>query len=235
MAFSSQDLFAFRRNIHSMYSQHARFEQCTLTHDDVMELFVEPSDRKALQDAARLYHIESLPSRAEFTEVTPHKLAQTAVTYKVNLTGRREYGFPKYALRIQQHASKELQDKLFEMAHSKLQLSMEYKLVEKTLDILNEVCSTPGQVAFFWPSIFVIMEQPWGRADFSAKLREDLRKRPKKIPGMFPELRHACQETALTLAGYQMLGPPPADTETVHLNFTAVPVSTPLGTVRVSG
>jgi hypothetical protein len=235
MAFSGTDYFAFRRNIHSMYSQHERFEQCTLTHDDVMELFVEPQDRLALRNASHLFHIENLPARAEFTEITPHKLAQSAVTYKVTLTGHRDFGLPKYARSIQPHANAELVQRLLGTANAKLQLSMEYKLVEQTLEALNEVCNTPGQMAFFWPSIFVIMEQPWGRADFSAKLREDLRKTPKKIPGMSPELRQACQETALTLAAYQMLGKPPEHIETVQINFTGVPVSTPLGTIRVSG
>lgn len=235
MAFTNPDFFALRRNIHSMYTQHAAFEQCTLTHDDLKELFVNPQDYAAVEAAARLYGVDKLNSRAEFTELTPHRLADAAVTYRVTMRGIRRWALPTYANHILPSANEALKEKLFDTALNKLQLSIEYGLVEKTLETLNTVCATPGQVAFFWPSIFIIANQPWARNDFSSKLHADLQKKPKTIPGVSPGLRQACQETALTLAAYQMLGTPPAITEEVSLNWSQVPVTTPLGTIRVSG
>jgi hypothetical protein len=221
--FNGRDWGDIRTAIVQMQYKHEAFEPCPFTQAEIMELFVEPDDHNAVLTAGKLFGGHSLPSTV--LPIVHSTLTEKPVTFQVSLSAGREFGFPKYAGPIVAGASRELRERFVAYCHSRIEIALAYGLVYRVFEALDQLCKTPSQVAFFWPSIRVI-------ADALPGPREMLAKKPKSLPIFPPALREACALADATIAMHQMLGTPPDHNRHVRVSFAStasVVASGPLG------
>jgi hypothetical protein len=205
-AFKDSHFASLQTAVKAMSRKHLQFEPCTFSHEDTLNLFVEGKDHNAVHAAAELYGAGNLPYYIALP-LQPLDALKKAVTYTVSMHGRRSFGFPLNA-KVASSAPDYLVTQLMELCARRAEISLQYGLVMKTLHALNDVCTTPGQVNFLWPSVSVIANQV-----------DDLKKLPlnvksKTLPSVSPGLRAACRETAATIALFQMLGDAPTGPRT---------------------
>jgi hypothetical protein len=212
-AFKPTHFSALQLAVKAMARKHLQFEPCTFNHEDAFNLFIEGENHSAVRAAADLYGAGNLPYYISLP-LKPLEALKKPVTYTVSMHGRRTFGFPLNS-KIAASAPDYLVTQLMELCKRRAEISLQYGLVMKTLNELNEICTTPGQVSFLWPTVSVIASQV-----------DDLKNLPlnvksKSLPSVSPGLRAACRETAATIALFQMLGDAPTQSRTdvqVELN-----------------
>lgn len=197
-AFTPYHFSQLKQNLLEMRQKHEEFETTPFSQNEILQLFVKQSDHQAVLEAGRLYGTY-LPYYITFNHLT----AQTtcAVPFQVSLTQGRQWGFPRYANTIADDAPRDLVQAFVDYCETRVSIAREYGLVHQTLDVLNELCSTPAQVAFLWPSVHALAKDK--------QLKELLSKRPKSLPAVPPQLREACAVTATTITMNTMLGTAP--------------------------
>lgn len=221
-AFTAGQLLHFRRNLLNMQQNHEEFEPAPFSQDEILALFVKGSDHQTVLEAGRLYGA-TLP----YYTMIKHLSTQTpqAVTMQVSLLQGQKWGFPRYASMIADDAPRDLVNAFHDYCERRVAISRDYGLAHQTLEVLNEICSTPSQVAFLWPSIHALAEDK--------QLKEMLNKKPKSLPAVPPQLREACAKTATTITMNTMLGTPPKPNHAVHVSPSGHFVATgPMGNFK---
>lgn len=227
-ALSFQHMNDFTIYIEKMHAKHRLHEQSPFTHDDALHLLVEAEDHAAVMAAARLYTPGQLPSAVWLSPYC--EPVSLYVETQIKLGGGRDWGFPNYSGGTYQNivppscragaetcfaksAPPELVDRFNEYIDQKARTALEYGLVHKTLQVLNELCTAPSQMAFLWPTIKVMAKA------LSPKHEALFDKKPKTVPGVSPGLRLACQTTATTVMMNQLMSEPPTSNEKVFVTF----------------
>lgn len=96
----------------------------------------------------------------------------------------------------------------------------EYNLMYRVLLRFCNLCSSPAQIKFFWPSIETLAQHAQKRDEKSSLIKMLNVHSKVPVPRISQKLREACQSTSATLTVLQMLGEPPRDANSAPVQFS---------------
>lgn len=215
--------------IGNMFAHHQSFERSPLTHEDLMQLVVDPQDYDVVKRASSLFERYSFykSDAAAFEVNVSDKLVDVAISQNASPS----FLMPKYAKKLSPSAPPEVIHKLVEYLRDYTELSRQYGRVREVFRQLNLLCEAPSQVKFLWPAIELIVNQVKDneqRKRMQTRISGNSRKSLPLVPAA---LRAACRETAATLAMWQMLPVSPTEpASATNVHITPLRYQDDLGT-----
>jgi hypothetical protein len=222
---------AFRETaMHFLYdainSLHERMQQTNVlefSHQDLLDMFVTRGDHETLLRIRHLttetfanshfkYYWRSGEGPGSFVELT---------FYMHDTDDKKHPAVPKH--RDWMAANPEAVARVDAWLKQRWQLGVDYSRITRVLEVLNEICSSPQQVKFLWPSIVPLCKMNTSTRAL-ASIMESART-PATIPTLSPELRQACRKTAGAIAVANLLGEPPDVTPEVTITCAGISVT----------
>lgn len=182
-----------------------------LTHDDFLNLFVEPKDQRVLKEAARLAHVDR--KAVNFVSAIEHPRFEEAlgapmVDVMFELYGDDAPLSPKNNVPLK-GAPQHVLGAIAEWAISMVEINIQSSRTHALVHWLNENCANAAQVRFLWPSIVALANMREDTKGFANKLRDV--PAPKSLPAIPAEVRTACRLTAGFVASASLIAPDPED------------------------
>jgi len=205
-AFNSAHTNLVQMAIAAMHTKHNNMDTCPVTDDDILTLFVKPEDHAICRRANELFASSRYGGRSLTAKINSDSVD---TEFNVALHNGVDFMLPDYAKNIMPDAPNDVVMRLTDWVMWRRELSLRYGRVRQLFNHLNELCSVPSQIKFLWPSVEVLAALCCNEGDQNViydKLNSGTR---KSLPPVGPELRAACQETATTIAMWQMLPEPP--------------------------
>jgi hypothetical protein len=176
-----------RHNINKLFRRVLWFKNPELTNNDILHAFVSPELRDIALKAHQ--HFQVWSPRFSYT-------APCGLTVRVEVS-EPNFAYPKdIGRRTYDNASSQ---RIAEWAQWRLDIGLQWGMVEAVFDELNDRCPSPREVRFFWQPIVLLL----GDHELAEKLRSI--KAPEVLPPLPRELIRACEDTATTIAGACML------------------------------
>jgi hypothetical protein len=182
------------RDLHRRVIHHHR---SGLTNDDVIQLFVRPEHRELVREVAKV--ARNINLGGEFT-VSVAAPGDEPLKVTIAVT-RSKDGFlvPDYAGTVAFDVDEgEAGQRLLKWVKRRLQHSKEWTLTLAVFNELAQVCTTPKQMRFLWPSIVALLGMTEGLESVADSVREF--KAPSDLPSLHPALRDACRETSTVIS-----------------------------------
>ena len=215
---------ALVQSIRELYADRLKHEPCPITSEEILTLFVKPEDHDICRRFKSLFPYNAgyyNSGRVLMPSSDRIKYADLSIVHG-------PYVFPIYdrssthnqSLDLRPDAPEELLSRY--VAHLRWHLDTweEYNLVFRALKHFSDLCSSPSQIRFFWPSIETLAQHARKR-DGKSNLIPLLNVKSKApVPRISQKLREACQNTSATLTVLQMLGEPPRDAITAPVQFS---------------
>lgn len=216
---------ALVQSIKELYNDRLKHEPCPITSDEVVTLFVRPEDYDISKRYRSLFPFNSSyynSGKIKSPDVSKFKFIDLSVAYGpyVFPVYNGSNGFGSQVMTVQDNVPEELLSRY--IAHLKWHLATweEYNLMFRVLKHLDDTCSSPSQMRFFWPAIDTLAQHAQKR-DKKSNLVKMLGVNSKvPVPRISQKLREACQNTSATLTVLQMLGDAPRDADRAPVQFS---------------
>lgn len=194
-AFSEADTNSIRRSIALEQYKLISLYPCPLTLQDALELFVRPEHHEICIQAPKICDLPySIVSQSVSLPFQIEPSIEFSFSYTSNpKNGSAVFLWPKYADRPHPSAPVHLLKKLNTYVEARVELGIQAGALLTVFDALNEVCRSPAEVAFVWPSITALT------VDLPEKTKARLHRRVTSTPRVGPALRQVCQGAATTL------------------------------------
>jgi hypothetical protein len=181
------------RDLHRRVLHHHRSD---LTSDDAIQLFVRPEHRELVREVAKI--ARSMDVGGEFT-VSLAAPGDEPLKVSIAVTRSRD-GFlvPDYAGDEIFNLESDVGQRLLKWVKRRLQHTKEWTLTLAVFNELAQVCTTPKQMRFLWPSIVALLGMTEGLESVADSVREF--KAPSDLPSLHPALRDACRETSTVIS-----------------------------------
>lgn len=143
-----------------LFSKSTEFFECALTPDEVEHLIIKPEDRKILRDAYDLLYPRGNNS---YTTVPFHvALAGVEDAVEISLVSRTGFPFliPNYAQN--RHAAwvpeqSDVVERIRKWTAHRIEQGIEWGRVLDVITYLNQFCSSPQQMRFYFPGIVTVL------------------------------------------------------------------------------
>jgi hypothetical protein len=190
-AFKEKQLSALIKQITTLQHRMHATNELNLTHDNFLELLVPPEDHYVMKRAPIISYVYC----SECAYAWPLPLCRTRFT----LRGANRPAVPSIPA-LQPTACPKLVEYVTQWLERHIEINTDFGRARLVLALLNDHCTNPTQVKFFWPSIMALC----GQVDELNTLFAEAR-RPNHIPSLPVGLRQACQRSATTIALAQLL------------------------------
>jgi hypothetical protein len=215
---------ALVQSIRELYNDRVRHEHCPITSDEVVTLFIRPEDYDICKRFKSLFPFNSsyYNSGKVYSGNTKFKYIDLSIVYGpyVFPVYNNSNGYGSQVITVQDNVPEELLSRY--VAHLDWHMATweEYNLMFRVLKYLDDICSSPSQIRFFWPAIDTLAQHAQKR-DEKSNLVKMLGVNSKvPVPRISQKLREACQNTSATLTVLQMLGDAPRDADKAPVQFS---------------
>lgn len=215
---------ALVQSIRELYADRLKHEPCPITSEEILTLFVKPEDHDICRRFKSLF-----PYNAGYYNSGTVLMPSSDKIKYANLTiAHGPYVFPVYdrssihnqKMDLRPDAPEELLSRYVSHLRWHLDTWEEYNLMYRVLLRFCNLCSSPAQIKFFWPSIETLAQHAQKRDEKSSLIKMLNVHSKVPVPRISQKLREACQSTSATLTVLQMLGEPPRDANSAPVQFS---------------
>jgi hypothetical protein len=198
-AFSPRRTGMVQENIKALFDRSLKFKRSGLSHQDLLELFVEPEHRKMVVEVVKICGVGG---DCHFSAKVKGAALWINTTTTDDAPG---FAAPEYmGKRIFEKG--EARERLLAWVNWRVTLGHDWGLVLATFNQLQEQCDTAQTLRFFWPPVVALLGMSEDLAGAADKIGNY--KTPSNIPRLHPALLEACRSTAGTIARAMLLPDP---------------------------
>lgn len=208
------DILTF--TVERAFNKHRQFAPCELTVEDIFEAFVYPEDVDMCRKAEKLWGARIRYSNERINLQQPTQYFSKPLPVSIQMTP--SVGLPEYALAVSKLEGGAFQDKVSHEVDRFAELYRDYNLIVAVLTELNEICASPSQMAFLWPTVRDLTAMAKEADEKVETLLKALDKRTSSVmPRVSMGLRDACKATGTTMTVLKMLGDPSPANQPVNI------------------
>lgn len=205
-AFSYKDASEIMDAMNSLRTRVLRTlkKKPTITYRELLQLIAPSEHIEILLNARQIGDIGIYTGTSTDTRViTSHRDRDVGVEFTVERDEKSPV-MPRHPIWLDHFPeNRGLVKELVSCAKQFADVAIEWDEVEQCFRYLNEVCKTPAQMRYLWPSIVGIMSASDGLGGLRASLAQFVV--PKSLPTLPLEVRAMCKRTAAVVTMALML------------------------------
>lgn len=225
--FTDSQMNILNESIRRTLNEHLDHEECDVTVDDILNVFVKPEHHEACRLATDLFTYRMYGSNA-FSFKHANTTSEGQLVFNLTLsyvydkaTNRNRIPWvpPAYAGSADNwRTDTPSHEKLVWYLTRLHQLFRSYNNMALVLAVLNTRCTSAGQMAFVWPAITQLIDRAEKRGEKVETLKKMVSRRNNAgCPIVTPAMREICKDSGAMLSYLQLVGQ--AKPRRDHLGF----------------